>query len=135
MNHANQPNANGDRKALKEPTWNMMYCFASDDEETESSQTAASAVLTSGRHDIPRSVVKRPEPTWNMMYCFSSDDEENEAVVLSGISIEERNMDVMSDVVTEKHDVSPKTIRPTTATTNEEARSTCNPEVAACVRG
>ena len=132
MNHAKQSSANGEGKALKEPTWNMMYCFASDDEETESNQVAALSVLTSGRHDIPRSVVKRPEPTWNMMYCFSSDDEETEAAVLSGITIEKRDTKEVSDIVPDKHDA--KKIRDTT-TTNEESSSTCPPEVEACVRG
>ena len=98
MNHANQPIANGEGKALKEPIWNMMYCFASDDEETESNQTAALSDLTLGRNDIPRSVAKWPEPTWNMMYCFSSDDEETEAAATTATTNGEARSTCLQEV-------------------------------------
>ncbi len=62
----------------KEPTWNMMYCFESDDDAEEIQPQGVdlnqsfSPNATSGHID---KTPKSKAPTWNMMYCFESDEE------------------------------------------------------------
>jgi hypothetical protein len=88
----------------KEPTPNMMYCFASDEdseEETERDVSTIPASLSASRMNVsplcpssdandskatsatnagsskPQPKTRKiKEPTYNMMYCFSSSEEE-----------------------------------------------------------
>jgi hypothetical protein len=92
------------RKKVKEPTYNMMYCFSSSDDDEPDIPTRPASVFQLERHltgsppmresilqdAFPKAASSRSagtrtrrnglkkEPTYNMMYCFASSEEDSE---------------------------------------------------------
>ena len=63
----------------KEPTWNMAYCFASDEDEDYVTQCYMDFTKTENQCSVraaKKNYISKKEPTRNMAYCFSSDEED-----------------------------------------------------------